>query len=256
MKYRLEVCVDSVESAVIAQRGGADRLEVCANLILGGTTPGVSQFRQIREACSIDLHVLLRPRFGDFLYTDAEYRMLAEDIQMFKEMGADGVVVGCLQADGSLDLERMKLLREKADGIRMTLHRAFDVCRDPYQTLEESIVLGIDTILTSGQRDNCMEGKVVLERLIRQADERIEILVGSGVNAEVICRLADEIHASSFHMSGKQTVSSGMQYRKEHVHMGIPGINEFHIFRTDESQIRAAKQVLMGKMMEKQAGRE
>ncbi len=113
MAKKLEVCVDSVESAVIAQKGGADRLEVCANLMIGGTTPGVSQFKQIRKACDIALHVLIRPRFGDFLYTKAEYQMLSEDIEMFRSLGADGVVVGCLCADGTLDLERMKELREQ-----------------------------------------------------------------------------------------------------------------------------------------------
>ena len=101
MKRRLEVCIDSVESAIIAQEAGADRLEVCANLVIGGTTPGVSQFKQIRKACDIDLNVLIRPRFGDFLYTNAEFQMISEDIRMFRELGADGVVVGCLKADGS-----------------------------------------------------------------------------------------------------------------------------------------------------------
>ena len=114
MKTRLEVCVDSVESAMNAQEGGADRLEVCSNLIIGGTTPGVSQFKQIREACGIELNVLIRPRFGDFLYTETEFKMIREDILMFRELGADGVVVGCLKADGSLDSDRMGALREQA----------------------------------------------------------------------------------------------------------------------------------------------
>ena len=103
MKAKLEVCVDSVESAVIAQKGGADRLEVCANLVIGGTTPGISQFKQIRKACDIELNVLIRPRFGDFLYTDAEFQMITEDILTFRELGADGIVAGCLLADGTLD---------------------------------------------------------------------------------------------------------------------------------------------------------
>ena len=133
MRRKLEVCVDSVESAVIAQEGGADCLEVCANLIIGGTTPGVSQFKQIRKACDIKLNVLIRPRFGDFLYTNAEFQMMREDIQMFRELGADGAVAGCLKEDGYLDVDRMSELRECADSLRFTLHRAFDVCQDPYQ---------------------------------------------------------------------------------------------------------------------------
>lgn len=245
MNTKLEVCVDSVESAIIAQKGGADRLEVCSNLIIGGTTPGVSQFKQIRKACDIELNVLIRPRFGDFLYTDAEFQMIAEDIQMFGELGADGAVAGCLLADGNLDLERMKILRERAGQMHFTLHRAFDVCRDPDKTLREAITLGVDTILTSGQKPDCMAGRQVLKRLIKTAGEDIEILVGSGVNASVIQALTREIHATSFHMSGKQVLNSGMVYRNEQVSMGLPGLDEFSIFRTGEEEIRKAKQTLL-----------
>lgn len=250
MRGLLEACVDSVESAVIAERGGADRLEVCSNLIIGGTTPGVSQFKQIREKCGILLNVLIRPRFGDFLYTDAEFQMILEDVKLFRELGADGVVVGCLTADGNLDLDRMKKLREAAGNMSMTLHRAFDVCQDPYRALEEAVELGVDTILTSGQKDHCLEGKEVLEKLIHQADGRIRILVGSGVNAEVIGTLIEEIHATSFHMSGKQVLESGMIYRKKDVNMGLPGLGEYDIYRTDEEQIRRARQVMDEKMGE------
>ena len=244
MKRRLEVCIDSVESAIIAQEAGADRLEGCANLVIGGATPGVSQFKQIRKACDIDLNVLIRPRFGDFLYTNAEFQMISEDIRMFRELGADGVVVGCLKADGSLDSDRMGALREQAGPLQMTLHRAFDVCRDPGQALEEAVSLGVDTILTSGQAADCLGGKETLKKLIRQADGRIEILVGSGVNAEVIRQIMEEIGASSFHMSGKKMISSGMAYRNRQVHMGVPGIGEFDIFRTDKEEIRRARLVL------------
>lgn len=243
---KLEVCVDSVESAVIAQEAGADCLEVCSNLIIGGTTPGVSQFKQIREACGINLNVLVRPRSGDFLYTDAEFRMIREDIRMFRELGADGVVAGCLCADGNLNLDRMKELRECADGLKFTLHRAFDVCRDPYRALEESVFLGIDTILTSGQAPDCMAGKEVLQKLLALADGRIEILVGGGVNAEVIRQLKAELHAGSFHMSGKRKVDSGMAYRNERVSMGLPGLSEFEIFRTDKEAVRRAGMILRG----------
>lgn len=244
MRTKLEVCVDSVESAVIAQEGGADCLEVCANLIIGGTTPGVSQFKQIRKACDIKLNVLIRPRFGDFLYTSTEFQMMREDIQMFRELGADGVVAGCLKEDGYLDVDRMSELRECADSLRFTLHRAFDVCRDPGQALEEAVSLGVDTVLTSGQAADCLGGKETLKKLIRQADGRIEILVGSGVNAEVIRQLMEEIGASSFHMSGKKMISSGMAYRNRQIHMGVPGIGEFDIFRTDKEEIRRARLVL------------
>lgn len=244
MRRKLEVCVDSLESAVIAQRGGADRLEVCANLVIGGTTPGVSLFKQIREACEIDLNVLIRPRFGDFLYTDAEFLTIAEDVELFRKLGADGVVVGCLKADGNLDTARMRELRMRAGDMHMTLHRAFDVCRDPYQALEEAVSLGIHTILTSGQEDCCMDGREVLKKLAAQAGERIEIMAGAGVNAEVIEKLLEDLQTISFHMSGKQTLESGMSYRNERVNMGLPGMGEFFMFRTEEGQVRKAREVL------------
>lgn len=244
MRAKLEVCVDSAESAVIAQEGGADRLEVCANLIIGGTTPGVSQFKQIRKACDIQLNVLIRPRFGDFLYTDAEFKMIEEDIRMFRELGADGVVTGCLKADGNVDLDRMRMVRESADSMHLTLHRAFDVCQDPYKALEEAVLLGVDTILTSGQKPCCAEGKDVLKTLVNQADERIEILAGGGVNADVIRQMIEEAGVSSFHMSGKQLIQSGMVYRNPCVNMGLPGFSEFNILRTDREEIVKARSVI------------
>lgn len=244
MGGRLEVCIDSVESAVLAWEGGADGLEVCSNLIIGGTTPGVSQFKQIRQACDIELTVLIRPRFGDFLYTDAEFKMMKEDIRMFRELGADGITVGCLKPDGSLDMSRMEEIKDCAGRLRLTLHRAFDVCENPHKVLEEAVLLGIDTILTSGQACDCVQGTEALRRLIIQAGERIEILVGGGVNAEVIRRLHEEIHAASFHMSGKKRLDSGMVYRNESVHMGLPGLSEFDIFRTDREQIKKARYIM------------
>ena len=242
--YILEVCVDSVESAKAAVRGGADRLELCANLVIGGTTPGVSQFKQIRKACDIPINVLIRPRYGDFLYTDHEFQMISEDARMFRDLGADGIVVGFLKPDGNLDMERLKMLREKAGTGSMTLHRAFDVCRDPYRSLKEAMEAGADTILTSGQQNTCMEGKSLLGELIGQTEGRIDIMAGSGVNVDAIACLMDEIDARCFHMSGKTIVDSGMIYRKENVNMGIPGIGEYDIFRTEEEQIRQAKKLM------------
>ncbi len=244
MGAKLEVCVDSVESAVIALKSGADCLEVCANLVIGGTTPGVSQFRQIRKLCDIGLNVLIRPRFGDFLYTDAEFQMMEEDVQMFRELGADGVVAGCLKADGDLDLNRMRALKERAGDMCFTLHRAFDVCRDPYVTLEEAVALGVDRILTSGQAPCCTEGKELLKNLIIQAESRVDILIGSKVDACVIREMIEDIHASSFHMSGKRIISSGMVYRNRNINMGFPGFSEFDILRTDGEEIQKARYVM------------
>ena len=243
-EFMLEVCTDSVESAAAAVRGGARRLEVCANLVIGGTTPGVSQFKQMRKACDIPLNVLLRPRYGDFLYTEAEFTMLLEDTAMFRKLGADGIVVGCLNADGTLDLERIKKLREAADGMHMTLHRAFDVCRNPKETLEQAVEIGVDTILTSGHKDSCMAGIGLLKQLTEQSAGRIHILAGGGVTPENIGMLAKETGTDSFHMSGQKIIESGMEYRNDEVNMGIPGIGEYEIFRTDETKIVKAVQEL------------
>ncbi|MCI8559969.1 MAG: copper homeostasis protein CutC [Dorea sp.] len=244
MKPNLEVCVDSVESALNAQAGGADRLEVCSNLIIGGTTPGVSQFKQIRDICEIELRVLIRPRFGDFLYTDAEFQMMKEDILMFGELGADGIAVGCLKADGSMDMEQMRALRECAGPMKLTMHRAFDVCRDPYEALEEAVGLGIDTILTSGQAAVCTEGIRILERLVSKAGDQIEVMAGSGVNAGVIRQMVERTHVLSFHMSGKQMIDSGMIYRKPDINMGLSCFSEYSIIRTDKEEVKKARQAL------------
>ena len=140
----------------------------------------------------------------------------------------------------------MRELRECAGGLKFTLHRAFDVCRDPYRALEEAVSLKVDTILTSGQEADCMAGREALKELLALADGRIEILVGSGVNAEVIRQLKEGLHAGSFHMSGKQKLDSGMAYRNERVNMGLPGLSEFEIFRTDGEEIRRAGMILRG----------
>ncbi|MGN0334687.1 MAG: copper homeostasis protein CutC [Lachnospiraceae bacterium] len=238
--YILEVCADSVESAVAAQEGGADRIELCANLIIGGTTPTVSLFREVKKHTTIPVHVLIRPRFGDFLYSDYEYGQIKEDIRIFKELGADAVVIGCLKADGTLDMERMKEMVTLARPMKVTLHRAFDVCRDPWEALEQSISLGIDTILTSGQESSSLKGKELLKHLQEKAGDRIEILAGAGISAEVIRILIRETDLTSFHMSGKAVLDSNMSYRKEDVPMGLPGFSEFEVWRTDVKKISEA----------------
>ena len=157
-EYILEACVDSVESAMAAVEGGADRLELCGNLIIGGTTPGPWLFDEIRKRSDIRIHALIRPRFGDFCYTDAEFSMIKHAVEDFRKMGAEGVVFGVLRPDGTLNMEQMKELMEAAGDMSVTLHRAFDVCVDPIETMEQAISLGINTILTSGQRNVCLQG--------------------------------------------------------------------------------------------------
>lgn len=243
-KYILECCVDSVESAIEAEKGGANRLELCANLIIGGTSPTLALFEKVKEKTNIKINVLLRPRFGDFLYSDYEFEVLKREVKMFKEAGADGVVIGCLRADGTLDSEKLRELIKVADGMWVTLHRAFDMTRDTYEALEEAKRLGINTILTSGQRNSALEGKELIKDLIKAAGSDMEILVGSGVNAEVIKTFLKESEAYAFHMSGKETLTSAMKYKNEKISMGLPMMSEYEIWQTSHEKIEEAVKVL------------
>ena len=240
--FVLEVCVDSLESALAAKAGGATRLELCANLVIGGTTPSLALLRAVKGETGLPVHALLRPRFGDFLYTDREFALLLEEGEALLDQGADALVCGCLTPQGDLDLPRMERLASLAHsrGRRFTLHRAFDLCRDPFAALETCKALKVDTILTSGQAASCLEGAALLGELA-QAAAPVELLVGAGVDAAAIRALRQACPLfTSFHMSGKAVVESGMAYRKEGVPMGLPGLSEFEIWRTDEHKVRAA----------------
>lgn len=241
MKPVLEVCVDSVDSAVSAARGGAMRLELCANLMIGGTSPDEDLFRMVREQVSVPIRVLLRPRGGDFLYSENEFALLCRQAERFAALGADGIVIGVLTPAGELDEARMAKLISLAGGCGITLHRAFDVCRDPFAALETAVRLGVDTILTSGQQASCTEGAPLLRELVEKAGERVQILVGAGVNAAVIRDLHPKTGANAFHLSAKRVENSRMQFRRENVPMGLPGLSEFSLWRCDEQAVRAAR---------------
>lgn len=242
MQKVLEVCTDSVESAIAAKAGGATRIELCANLVIGGTTPSPALLRAVKKETGLPVNVLLRPRFGDFLYTEREFGIMLADAAELIAAGADAIVSGCLNKNGDLDIERMEKLVSlcKNNGRKFTLHRAFDVCRDPLAALDDCKKLGVNTILTSGQAANCIDGLPVIKTLFEHCGD-VEILVGAGVNAAAIRRVRAEIPtASSFHMSGKVVLESEMEYRREGVPMGLPNMSEFEIWRTDEAQISAA----------------
>lgn len=246
-KKVIEVCVDSVESALAAKAGGADRLELCANLIIGGTTPTLPLFDAVRAATGLPVNVLIRPRFGDFLYTPAEHDIMCREVEAFAVRGANAVVIGALRADGSLDEAGMRALIAVAGQCRITLHRAIDVSRDPEETLERAIALGVDTVLTSGGKASAWQGRETIARLLDRAGDRAQILVGGGVNAQVIRDLRREHPAAcAFHLSGKRVLDSGMVFRNGEVNMGLPGISEFQVWRTDESAVRTAVQALRG----------
>lgn len=244
MSYVLEACVDSVKSAIEAEKGGAKRVELCGNLIIGGTSPGAALFRQVRKHTDLQIRVLLRPRFGDFCYDDFEFEMMKEDMAMYRDLGADGIVTGILKPNGDLDVERMRELVEIAGNTDVALHRAFDVCRNPQETLEQAVELGIKTILTSGQKNSAWEGRDLIKEMVRQSAGRIEILAGAGISPETIEKLLPYTGTTSYHMSGKVTLDSKMEYRREGVSMGFPGFSEYEIWQTDAENIRRAVEVL------------
>lgn len=245
-KYLLECCVDSVESALEAAKGGADRLELCSALVIGGISPGLALFEQVRSCCKLPVRVLLRPRFGDFLYTPYEFQVLKREVELFRDAGAEGIVIGCLKEDGSLHVEQMKELIAAAGGMKITLHRAFDVCADPIQTYLQAGELGIDTVLTSGQEKDCLLGMPLLKRLceLEKETEGPVIMAGAGVTPEVIRTFLVHTEITCYHLSGKKMTDSGMLYRREGVPMGLPVLSEYSIFRTDSSVVAEAKEAL------------
>ena len=243
----LEVCVDSLASARAAIAGGADRLELCSALAVGGLTPYGALLQQLRRESSIPVRCLMRPRAGDFLYTPEEIRMMAEQILTLREAGADGFVIGCLNAEGLLDERAMAPILEACGGCGITLHRCIDVSRDPVQTYVTAGKLGIDTVLTSGGAGCCREGKKAIEEMLRLREERggPEVLIGAGVNAAVISEFRQVLPLScAFHMSGKTELESKMRYRHAGVPMGLPGLDEWHIQQTDPNAVAVAKAAL------------
>ena len=241
----IEGCVDSHASALAACRGGADRLELCANLSIGGTTPSLGLFRQVRRDCDLPVNVLIRPRFGDFLYSEAEVEEMEDCVRRFRDLGADGVVLGALTRWGTLDRAVMARLMEAAGSMEVTLHRAFDMTRDPLEALEAAIALGCRTILTSGQEKDAPAGAETLGALREKAAGRIAVMAGCGVRAGSIRDIHRRTGVHVFHTSGRRgPVDSGMIYRKPTVSMGLPSLPEYELWRTDEEEFRACAEIV------------
>ncbi len=228
MNFKLEICVDSIESALNAQVAGADRVELCDNLIEGGTTPSYGTIISARNNLDIGLHVIIRPRGGDFLYSDSEYDVMRREIDICGESGVDGVVIGILTRDGMIDVERTAKLVEYSVPMSVTFHRAFDMCADPVKGLESVIVTGAHRLLTSGQKNKTSDGAELIRQLIDIASERIIIMPGGGLDDMNIESVAKITGASEFHLTGRKTIQSGMTFRKQEVIMsGLAGYDEF-----------------------------
>jgi copper homeostasis protein len=228
MKFSLEICSGSLESAINAQLAGADRVELCDNLCEGGTTPSAGTIAAARNNLSIKLHVIIRPRGGDFLYSDQEYDIMRRDIDACGEIGADGIVIGILRRDGTIDVERTSRLIEFASPMHVTFHRAFDVCNDPEKGLEDIISTGASRILTSGQNDRASLGAPLIRSLVRKAGKRIIIMPGGGLDESNIADIARTTGASEFHLTARKEVESEMTFRRTGIQMGsLSSIPEF-----------------------------
>lgn len=242
---RIEICVDSVAGAIAAQRGGADRVELCDNLMEGGTTPSAGCIRCARNHLQIGLQVIIRPRGGDFLYDATEREVMREDIRLAKECQANGVVIGCLTAEGDIDQALTRELVDLARPMNVTFHRAFDMCRDPRQALEELVELGLDRVLTSGQEASCLEGLELIAALQQQAAGRIIVMPGGGITPRNVHKIVAGTGVSEVHLSARSSVESGMKYRNSRCFMGgtlRPA--EFGWKTTDEVAVRTVVDAL------------
>ena len=242
----LEVCIDSVASACAAQEGGADRLELCSALIIGGLSPSPALHATLRtRGVSLPIRAMVRPRFGDFLYSDAEKDQMLAETRVWAAAGIDGIVTGALTADGALDADFLARIIAASPAMGHTLHRAFDLCADPFASLETAIDLGFDTILTSGQQASARAGADLLRKLRKRANGRVTILAGAGISADVIPQLKEQTGCTAFHLSAKVTRPSAMTFRREGVPMGLPGFDEYSLWQTDAERVKSARLALM-----------
>jgi copper homeostasis protein len=215
-----EVCVDSVAGVRAARAAGADRVELCADLLEGGTTPSLGMIREARKISGIGLNVIIRPRGGDFLFDDDEFAIMEADVETAKAEGADGVVIGLLLADGTIDVTRTRALIARARPLAVTFHRAFDMTPDPTAALETLIGLGVDRVLTSGQEASVLEGLSLIAELVHRAGRRIIVMPGGGITARNADRIVAEAKPREIHFAALEPAASAMQFRRHHVFMG------------------------------------
>ena len=240
-----ELCAYTCDACDIARRTGVTRIELCAAPFEGGTTPSAGLIRYARSLPGLRLSVMIRPRGGDFLYTDDEVALMAEEIRLAREYGADGGGFGLLTPAGEVDETRTAQLVREAEGMEVTFHRAFDMTRDPIRTMEDAIRLGCRTILTSGQQKDALTGVELLRQLQETAAGRIDIMAGCGVKRWNIQEIHDRAGITVFHTTGRKgALDSGMRYRKQTVAMGLPSLSEYEIWQTDEDEFRACAEIV------------
>lgn len=239
-KPLIELCVEGIDGFLAAQDAGADRVELCASLVEGGLTPSLATIRAAVKAAKIPVHVIIRPRGGDFLYSETEFETMVEDIAALRGEGVSGVVIGCLTPDGRIDEARTKRLVEAARPMSVTCHRAFDMTADAGEALEALICCGVDRVLTSGQRDTALEGLAILKAANEQAAGRIVIMGCGALDADNIRAVRDGAGLAELHFAALKTVPSGMAFRNPHVGMGgTQKDREYEVTLTDRDAVRA-----------------
>jgi copper homeostasis protein len=236
---QVEICVDSVESAMAAERGGAQRVELCSDYLEGGITPSAGLIALVRQQIDIGLYILIRPRGGDFCYTDLEFEVMRQDIQRSREMGADGIILGVLNQDARVDLKRTHQLVELAGSLPVTFHRAIDMTPDPCAALEDVIASGASRVLTSGGAARVTEGMGTVAGMVKAAGERISVVAGGGITRESVARVAEATGAREFHASLRSARPSPVTFQREGVAMGPAHEREFRRFEVKEENVRA-----------------
>jgi len=244
----IEICATNIQSGIAAQRGGAKRIELCDNIYEGGTTPSYAAIKLVLAKLDIQVNIMIRPRGSDFCYDENEFEIMKEDIRMCKQLGVNGVVFGILLPDGNVDIARTKQLVELAQPLSVTFHRAFDVSPNPQKALEDIISCGVDRLLTAGQQNKAPDGADLICELVKQSNNRIVIMPGSGLNEDNISEFRKKTGAKEFHMTARMPVESKMDYRKEGIYMGgLPQIPEFEIFISNADKIKKVVRVLSNK---------
>ena len=239
MRPLIEICLEDVQSVLSAQEGGADRVELCSNLFEGGLTPSLGTVITAKKLAQIPINCMIRPRGGDFCYSDLEFQAMKEDILAFKQAGVNGIVFGILTPEGDVDMERSREVIKLARPLSVTFHRAFDMTRDPYKALEDLIELGVDRVLTSGQEASVPEGADLLADLVKKADGRIIVMPGCGISERNFPKIHAKINASEYHVHLPAEERSLMKFHPGHIYMGgLLRQSEFTVTHTDTSRVR------------------
>lgn len=237
----IEICVEGIDGLVAAQEAGGDRVELCASLLEGGLTPSLGTVKAALAVAQIPFFVMVRPRGGDFLYSELEYRTMLEDVAAFRALGVPGVVFGCLTSDGRIDVARMRALTDAARPMGVTCHRAFDKARDLTEAVEDLVASGVDRVLTSGGRDTALEGLETLAATVKAAAGRLSVMACGGLDAGNIAAVRDGSGAPELHFAALATVPGGMAFRSRHVFAmgGAGGDEEYSLTLTDKGKVAA-----------------